>query len=234
MLYYNDISKLDNSSIDLSSIDESDILTHIDTLLNWKKGKNDYYLKKYESNSISNKQFEKLKDSINIIKECDGMNKADYGKYKLAFNELCNTAHISTDGVIISKYKLKYNGNDRNYFMIQYSSNTKEIILPDDYKCYHISRNPNLKYLTPCFKGKSDRGYLYDKPRIYLTINKGLPKQLADYKGSESIYRYVVKKNINKVYMDPLVWGKLYGACYIEDDSMQNLEIEKIENNILD
>jgi hypothetical protein len=82
-----------------------------------------------------------------------------------------------------------------------------------------MSKIGGIKALEPTFRGKSERGYLYDKPRIYFTINKNLPKLAADYALTEKMYKYKCLENIKYVYVDPLIRNRLMGAVYIETDS---------------
>ena len=87
-------------------------------------------------------------------------------------------------------------------------------------KLYHISKVEGIKELIPVFRGKSATGYMYDKPRIYFTIHKEMPKFLADYGVAEKMHKYECKRDIKEVYVDPLVWnGNLQGAVYVETNN---------------
>ena len=82
-----------------------------------------------------------------------------------------------------------------------------------------MSKIGGIKNLKPFFRGKSERGYLYDKPRIYFTIHKNLPKLAADYAPTEKMYKYKCKRNIAQAYVDPLLRTGFMGAVYVETDS---------------
>ena len=99
---------------------------------------------------------------------------------------------------------------------MEYSENTKTIKLPKGTKLYHISKVADIKELIPQFRGKSERGYLYDKQRVYFTIRKEMPKLLADYKLTDKLHKYLCKKEITEVYVDPLVYSNIQGAVYVE------------------
>ena len=77
---------------------------------------------------------------------------------------------------------------------------------------------PHLTELKPFFRGKSAKGFLYDKPRIYLTTKARMPKFAADYKANESVHQYMVDEpiKVDDIYVDPLLANKLSGAIYIE------------------
>ena len=130
------------------------------------------------------------------------------------------------NGTIITKYDI--DGDELN---VEYSYNTKKIKLPEDLALYHLSRTEGIKNLIPQFKGKSDRGYLYDKPRIYFTINKYMPKFLADYKPTEKMHKYRCKENIQDVYVDPLVWNQFQGAVYVSTN--KEVPVEEVKPDLL-
>lgn len=131
-------------------------------------------------------------------------------------------------GVIIRSYSIeKGKEKDRNTLSMEYAYNTKRITLDDSVKLYHMSKIDNITELKPCFRGKSERGYLYDKPRIYFTIRKNMTKLMADYKLNTKMYMYECKEKIRYAYVDPLLPSKiLSGAIYVE--TTKPIRVEKI------
>ena len=81
-----------------------------------------------------------------------------------------------------------------------------------------MSKVDNISTLEPQFRGKSEKGYLYYKPRIYFTIKKDMPKISADINplSNNKTHTYICIKNIKDVYVDPLLNASLNGAVYIE------------------
>ena len=179
-------------------------------------------IKEYYNNSISDEEYDMLKEYITSMKSAD-----KYDDYKKPFVKFCKFCSILPEHVIITKYKLKKK-EDHNSLHVEYSNYNKKIELPEGVNLYHISKVPNIKALRPAFQGKSERGYLYDKPRIYFTLYKKMPKFLADYTIHDKVYKYKVNKNIRSVYVDPLVWLFAYGAVYIET----NVEVPVTPTNI--
>ena len=60
-----------------------------------------------------------------------------------------------------------------------------------------------------------------------------MPKFLADYKATDKVHKYECKKDIEDVYVDPLVWSNIQGAVYVELNSPVDVEevgINKKEN----
>ena len=88
--------------------------------------------------------------------------------------------------------------------------------LPEGATLYHMSKVDGIKELIPVFRGKSAKGYMYDKPRIYFTVKKNMPKLMADYGAGEKTNMYVCKENIKYAFVDPLLWGHISGAVYVE------------------
>lgn len=168
----------------------------------------------FKSNSLTKEEYEEVKGYIDTIEECK---ENEYQKYKEAFDKLCHFIHSTPDGVIITKYELKEGkGDNDSSIMVEYNYNCKKIELPEDCKLYHMSKVAGIKELIPQFKGKSEKGYLYDKPRIYFTIYKNMPKFLADYKATQKVTYYEAQQDIKEVYVDPLVWLNTQGAVYVE------------------
>ena len=92
--------------------------------------------------------------------------------------------------------------------------------MPPDTKLYHQSVVGGIKELIPRWKlrGKSQNGYLCDKPRIYLTMSKKLPKISTDNKLSDKMHVYEVLTTPDKVFVDPLLPDVFQKAVYVETD----------------
>lgn len=191
-----------------------------DLIKKWKTSNEIHKEREFKSSTVTDEEYNELKEAIDIMKN----QEKSYGEYKKAFNKLCKYCHIVPTGVIITKYDIKKGKEDNNSLYVKYSENTKKIHLPDGVRLYHMSKVPGIKKLIPAFRGKSEKGYLYDKPRIYFTIRKFMPKFLADYKLTDKMHKYMVKKDIKDVYVDPLVWSNTQGAVYIETKSPVEVE----------
>ena len=101
--------------------------------------------------------------------------------------------------------------------------------LPEGTTLYHMSKVDRIRQLLPFFRGKSAKGYMYDKPRIYFTIRKNMPKIMADYKANEKMHIYECKEKINYAFVDPMLWGHVSGAVYVETD--KPIEVEEVKKN---
>ena len=201
---FNNEELLDESFIDKETME---------VIKNWKTRNENHRKSVFKSTSLSDEEYNKLKDIVDTLKKED----VEYAEYKKAFDKLCYFIRIVPRGVIITKCNLKKGSSDNNNELyVEYSSNNKKIKLPEGTKLYHLSKIGGIKQLIPQFKGKSERGYLYDKPRIYFTIRKSMPKFLADYKLTDKMHKYECKENITDVYVDPLVWTNAQGAVYVE------------------
>lgn len=189
----------------------------------WKTSNQDHAKKVFKNNNLEEYEYQRLMDDWHIMKSTD-----DYKVYKKAFDDLCDFCHIVPKGTIICKCEIRSGKTEStNSIYLEYSENTKKIQLPEGLKLYHISKVAGIKELIPAFKGKSVKGYMYDKPRIYFTIHKEMPKFLADYKWYEKMHKYMCKVDIKEVYVDPLVYvGQLQGAVYVETD--KNIPVEEM------
>lgn len=214
-------------------IQEECLLTEnfFDEIDKWKTHNQNHSLQVFKSNSITDEEYDRLQEYLKTMKSTE-----DYKEYKKAFDKLCNFCHVVPRGVIIKSHELKKGEHDKNSFKMEYTYNTKKIALPIDSILYHISKVPGIKNLIPTFRGKSAKGYLYEKPRIYFTIRKHMPKVFADYKPGEKTHTYVcMKKDIRQVYVDPLVWNSLSGAVYIETNKpvpVEELDPANIEDSV--
>ena len=185
----------------------------------WKRANQDSDKKSYKNTMLTDDEYEKVNDLLKTM-----TTEEDYGVYKKAFDKFCYFCHIVPRGVILYKYKLKKGKQDHHTLEVVYTYNTKRMKLPEDTKLYHMSKVAGIKALKPVFRGKAARGFLYDKPRIYFTIRKSMPKIWADYKSNEKMHMYQVKDNIRSVFVDPLLWGYASGACYIETNNEVKVE----------
>jgi hypothetical protein len=227
--YDNEAQELVESfDYDYESIDEGALKDFIETIKNWKTSNDAHSKKVVKSDAVSDEDYEKLKNAIEIVKKPD----VKYNEYIKAFTDICTFCHTIPAGTIITKYDIrKGNEKDKNYANFEYAENTKKMRLPDGVKLFHMSKVPGIKNLIPQFKGKSEKGYLYDKPRIYFTINKYMPKFLADYNKGEKVYKYEAKEDIKDVYVDPLVWSISQGAVYVETNT--SIPVEEVDDNIV-
>lgn len=194
---------------------------------NWKTASDSNKPKEFKSSSITDDEYMKLKKVFDILHT----EKEDYAKYKKAFNYLCKTCHIATDGTIITKYKLtKSKNEDKNVLEVSYAYNTKAISLPEGTKLYHQTVVKGIKELIPRWKlrGKNESGYLCDKPRVYLTMSKSLPRISTDNKLNTKLYSYEVINTPAKVFVDPLLPDVFQKAVYVE--TTRPIPVKVIDN----
>ena len=194
----------------------------------WHTSSDKVKIKDFKSSSISDEDYMMLKKVIQVLKE----ETEDYAKYKRAFNSLCKACHLVPDGTIITKYKLtKSKEEDKNILEVSYAYNTKAITLPADTKLYHQSVVSGIKELIPRWKlrGKNNGGYLCDKPRVYLTMSKSLPRISTDNKLTGRLYTYEVLKTPTSVYVDPLLPDTFQKCVYVESNSP--IPVKQIENS---
>lgn len=201
------------------ALSESGFFEEIDR---WRAANQDSDKKEYKNNMLTDIEYDRMKDCLDIIENTD-----DYDEYSKAFNRFCYFCHIVPRGVILYKYELKRSPKrDRNSLYVKYTYNTKRMTLPEGTALYHMSKVGGITELKPFFRGKAARGYKYDKPRIYLTIRKNMPKIMADYKVGEKMHMYLVKEPIKDVFVDPLLWGYASGAVYVETN--KPIKVEEI------
>ena len=183
--------------------------------------------KDFKSSSITDEEYMRLKEVFKVLRE----ETEDYAKYKRAFNSLCKACHIVPDGTIITKYKLtKSKEEDNNILEVSYAYNTKAITLPAGTKLYHQTVVKGIKELIPRWKlrGKNESGYLCDKPRVYLTMSKSLPRISTDNKLNTRLYSYEVITTPTKVFVDPLLPDVFQKAVYVE--TMNPIPVRPIDN----
>ncbi len=209
---------------DLDLLEESVLSDYLDNLRKWKTANQNHSKKVFKSNTLTDEEYEKVKELIDIMKT-----EEDYKEYKKAFDKFCSFCHIVPRGTIICKYEVKKGSKDNNNSLYaEFAYNTKKIQLPKELGLFHMSKVEGIKELRPFFRGKSQKGYLYDKPRIYLTIREKMPKFLADYKLTDKLHKYKVKGEIKDAYVDPLVWANIQGAIYVETN--KPIPVEDITN----
>lgn len=186
-------------------------------LSKWKTGNEVHKMKEFKTSTLTDKEYLAMKEVFSVLKT----EKDDYDRYKKAFNKLCKFCNIVPNGTIITKYELsKGKEDDKNNLYVEYTENTRPITLPADTKLYHQSVVGGIKELIPRWKlrGKSENGYLCDKPRIYLTMSKKLPKISTDNKLSDKMHIYEVLNTPDKVFVDPLLPDVFQKAVYVETD----------------
>ena len=186
-------------------------------LSKWKTGNEVHKMKEFKTSTLTDKEYLAMKEVFSVLKT----EKDDYDRYKKAFNKLCKFCNIVPNGTIITKYELsKGKEDDKNNLYVEYTENTRPITLPADTKLYHQSVVGGIKELIPRWKlrGKNENGYLCDKPRIYLTMSKKLPKISTDNKLSDKMHIYEVLNTPDKVFVDPLLPDVFQKAVYVETD----------------
>lgn len=212
-----DITGMNDSSYE--SLEELFVDKDTKALLSkWKTSNESGKTKEFETSMITDEEYMKLKEVFKVLHS----ETEDYSKYKKAFNALCKAAHIVPDGTIIIKYELsKGKDDDRNNLYVKYAENTRPITLPEGTKLYHQSVVGGIKELIPKWKlrGKNEAGYLCDKPRVYLTMSKSLPRISTDNKLKDRLYSYEVVNTPAKVFVDPLLPDIFQKAVYVETET---------------
>lgn len=184
----------------------------------WKTGNEIKSKKEFKTSTLTDKEYIEMKEIFSVLKN----ETEDYKAYKKAFNTLCKFCHIVPDGTIITKYELsKGKGDNENNLYVEYTDNNRPITLPEGTKLYHQSVVGNIKNLIPKWKlrGKNSNGYLCDKPRVYLTMSKSLPKISTDNKLFDKMHTYEVLNTPTKVFVDPLLPDVFQKAVYVETDT---------------
>ncbi len=194
----------------------------------WKTSNEAHRHQIFRSTTVKDEDYERLN---NLLKTMN--NVEEYDEYKKAFDAFCRYCHIVPRGTILCRCDLtKGKEADRNNIYVEYSYNTKKMDIPPELDLYHHTKVEGIKELKPFFRSKvfvkkgESRRYFYDKPRIYLTVNKNMPKFLADYKHSDVLHKYKTKQKIKQAFVDPLVWAGVHGAMYIE--TTKPLPVEEI------
>ena len=210
--YNSDIKELvDCMGFNEELLSEQSVKEFLQSIDSWKTSNDSHLRTNYKNSNVTDEEYETLKGYIDIIQKED----VTYKEYKPAFDNLCKFCHILPEGTIITKYKLTKGKENNNIIEIQYSENTKKIQLPEGIKLYHDSKVEGIKELIPQFKGKSERGYLYDKPRIYFSLRKIIPRIVTDYGANVKLHKYEATQEIKEAYVDPLVWTAAHGAVYV-------------------
>lgn len=201
-------------------------------LKSWKTSDESKKKKTFKSSTISDEDYMELKEVFKVLHN----ETEDYKEYKKAFDRLCKFAHIVPEGTIITKYELsKGKEDDKNNLFVEYAYNTRSFTLPAGTKLYHQSVVAGIKELLPKFKlrGKTENGYLCNKPRVYLTMSKSLPRISTDNKLSDKLHTYEVLKTPTKVFVDPLLPDIFQKAVYVE--TMVPIPVKELEpSKILD
>lgn len=177
----------------------------------------------FNSDTLTDDEYKEYKEIIHTIR-----NTEEYTVYKKNFEKLCKFCHIAPDGTIITKLEIKRGKvEDRNSLTVEYSYNNKKVPVPDGVKLYHQTVVDGIRELIPQFRGKSQKGYLYYKPRIYFTIHKSLPKISLDYRIGDKLHTYESNENPKQVFVDPLLNVAFNGAVYVETN--RPISVTKIE-----
>lgn len=177
----------------------------------------------FKSETLTDDEYKEYKEIIHTIR-----NTEEYSVYKKNFEKLCKFCHIAPDGTIITKLEIKRGKEeDRNSLIVEYSYNNKKVPVPDGVKLYHQTVVDNIRELIPQFRGKSQKGYLYYKPRIYFTIHKSIPKISLDYAIGDKLHTYESNENPKQVFVDPLLNVTFNGAVYVETN--KPIPVTKIE-----
>lgn len=176
----------------------------------WTSNKGKYYTNEYHNKDVDDETFAEAKKCIVILQK-----SSNYAEYKKAFEKLANLLLMNPKGLTIRKWRFATK-NGKNEIYIQYVNTRQKITIPNGTLLYHKSSVDGIKELNPSFRSKGNSGYLYDTPRVYLTMNKNMPKWWADYRNGEDVYVYVTKENIRSAYVDPLLPVFGIGAIYIE------------------
>lgn len=192
---------------------EGTLSDYLNRLKTWKTANEAKAKQTFVSNRVSDSDFIMMQQLMHQMRTVES-----YAEYKKAFDRYCKFCHIVPRGTIIysSEFKKNNNDSDGNYIRVVYAYNTKKIDIPDDADLYHNTTVAGIKELLPFFRGKSAKGYLYDKPRIYFTLNKKMSTLFADYKPGEKTNQYVATQRIKQAYVDPLVPGAINRAIYVE------------------
>ena len=165
-----------------------------------------------------------LKEIQNLVLK---MRKADtYAEYKPLFKQFVKLFHIPERGTIICDHIVADDDRGGVKVTVTYSNNTNKIRLPEGTSLYHMTMAEGLTELRPQFRGKATTGYMYDRPRIYFSVKKTIPKIIADYGGTKSskLHKYVAIDGPREVYVDPLVWAPFQGAVYVETEKPIKVE----------
>ena len=68
----------------------------------WKTQNEKHFANKFVSNSVSDKDFEKLKECLNIMKTTES-----FDEYKKALSRFCYFCNISPRGLVLRRYSLE-------------------------------------------------------------------------------------------------------------------------------
>ena len=204
-------------------MDEASIQDELKVQATWLSGTKDKGKKK-ATIKVTNLEYKELQKLVKRMRSVE-----DYKTYRKLFGEFARKFKIPERGTIICdhmSHKTMFGGYS---VTITYSNNTKKYTLPEGYSLYHVSTVDGIKELQPQFRGKSVTGYMYDKPRIYFSIRKNIPKVAADLqdKKDDELYKYKAKEDIREVYIDPLAWAPFIGAVYVETD--KSIPVEQID-----
>ena len=204
----------------------------------WEKSKQVSKRKTWESNEVDDETFKKIQQEATTLRAAK-----TYFVYKHSFDNFCKLCNIPIgSGVVIMNYSFeKGKEPNKNTVKVQWADGKHKMTIPHGSILYHRSTNANIKELIPVFKGKAARGFLYDTPRVYVTIKANMPKLAADiYKKDGQTYMYIVDEDIKSAYVDPLLRSYTFGAVYVETRNPIKVKkltpdlAEKIKNRFKD
>ena len=192
-----------------------------------------------ELSNVSKSKFNELKELVDKM-----IASTNYSQYKPLFDKFSKILGIDPSVIITYKFKENKESPDENEVYVRYETKAPKFNIPSGYKLYHVSPASNIEALTPNFKGKAPRNYLYSTPRVYVTLNKEMHKSYAQYKGNQkstNITKYEIVDTPSNVYRDDRIGNIFSGALYIEGNKPIKVnkvtdepEDEKVEENTMD
>lgn len=164
---------------------------------------------------LSDREVKKIRDLESTMRNTDKFN--DYIKAYKAFEHAVGMPHAT----II--YSIKYEKKDKKTVVkIKYSSQEKHITVPSKNTPLYHKSPAKFDELKPTFRGKqvgegvSRGGYLYDSPRVYLSLTDKMPRMAADLKANTEFHLYKIRENLNNLIVDPAFNSPNLGAVYVK------------------
>lgn len=187
----------------------------------WLASTKDKGKKKAVLNHVTKTELKEIQNLVLKMRKVDS-----YAEYKPLFKQFVKIFHIPERGTIICDHIIADDDRGGVKVTVTYSNNTNKIRLPEGTSLYHMTMAEGLTELRPQFRGKATTGYMYDRPRIYFSVKKTIPKIIADYGGTKSskLHKYVAIDGPREVYVDPLVWAPFQGAVYVETEKPIKVE----------
>lgn len=171
----------------------------------------------FTSKPLSDREIRKVRDVENTMRTAEKF--PDYIKAYKAFEHMIGMPHAT----II--YSIKYEKKAKNTVVkVKYSSQEKHITVPNKGTPLYHKSPAKFDELKPTFRGKqvgegvSRGGYLYDSPRVYLSITDKMPRIAADLKANTKYHLYKIRENLNDLIVDPAFNSANIGAVYVKTD----------------